>query len=354
MSLAFGLIWTSAALGDGPLFPGARYPAGNGPGSVAIGDLNGDQVPDLAVANETSDNVSVLLGIGDGTFAAAVNYPAGDGPSSVAIGDLNGDQVPDLAVTNGGTYPEHEDAGVSILLGIGDGTLAAAAHYAAGGSPLSVAIGDLDADQVPDLVLATHGTYPEYDDGGVSVLLGVGDGTFAAAVDYPAGDWPSSIAMGDLDGDQVPDLAVANLGTYPEYADGVSVLLGVGDGTFAAAVDYAVGVEPWSVAIDDLDGDQVPDLVLTTYGTYPEYDDGGVSVLLGLGDGTFAAAVHYAATGRPFSVAIGDLNGDGVPDLAVGNDYGNEVSVLLGLGDGTFAAAVHLSLIHISEPTRPY
>ena len=87
------------------------------------------------------------------------------------------------------------------------------------------------------------------------MLLGVGDGTFAAAVHYPAGNTSISIAIGDLDGDQVPDLAVANWAS-----DNVSVLLGVGDGTFAAVMHYAAGNRPTSIAIGDLDGDQVPDL----------------------------------------------------------------------------------------------
>ena len=98
--LAFGLTWTSATLGGGPLFPGPQYAAGDGPSSVAIGDLDGDQVPDFAVANINGTNVSVLLGIGDGTFAAAAHYAVGDRPSSIATGDLDGDQVPDLTVAN--------------------------------------------------------------------------------------------------------------------------------------------------------------------------------------------------------------------------------------------------------------
>ena len=98
VSLVLGLTWASAALGDRPLFPGAQYAAGIGPESAAIGDLNGDQVPDLAVANYNGSNVSVLLGLGDGTFAAAVHYATGVWSTSVAIGDLNGDQVPDRSV----------------------------------------------------------------------------------------------------------------------------------------------------------------------------------------------------------------------------------------------------------------
>ena len=152
-----GLAASEAYAGSGPLFPGAQYATGNGmfaapvhypagdyPIFVAIGDLDGDQVPDLAVANFNSDNVSVLLGVGEGTFAAAAHYAAGSGPESVAIGDLDGDQVPDLAVANA------DSDNVSVLLGLGDGTFAAAVHYPVGTHPTSVAIGDLDGDQKPD------------------------------------------------------------------------------------------------------------------------------------------------------------------------------------------------------------
>src|SRR5206468_4236096 len=87
---------------------------GTSPRSVAIGDLNGDGRPDLAVANSGSNNVSALLGNGDGTFLqTAFNYAVGPGPVSLAIGDLNGDGRPDLAVANGGSYT------VSVLLNTG-------------------------------------------------------------------------------------------------------------------------------------------------------------------------------------------------------------------------------------------
>ncbi len=320
-----GFFVTCAAFGDAMFADAVHYAAGTGARFVAVADLDGDDVPDLAVANQY--NVSVLLGVGDGTFTAAVGHPAGGRPYSVAIGDLDGDQVPDLAVASDG-----EDEGAYVLLGIGDGTFAAAVHYPAGVSPSSVAIGDLDGDQVPDLAVGN------WDGGNVSVLLGVGDGTFAAAVNYTAGTQPRSVAIGDLDGDQAPDLVVASWGS-----DNLSVLLGVGDGTFAGAVGYPAGGGPASVAIGDLNGDQVPDLAAANSGPPPAYDE-SVSVLLGAGDGTFADAVYYAAGDEPWSVAIGDLDDDQVPDLAVANaGYPNSgsVSVLLGVGDGTFADAVH-------------
>ncbi len=164
LSVVLGLVCASAALGDGPLFPGAQYAAGDFPTSVAIGDLDGDQVPDLAVPNYWSDNVSVLLGVGDGTFAAPVNYASGSRTRYVAIGDLDGDQVLDLAVANSGTWPTF-DGNVSVLLGVGDGTFAAAVNYAAGDGPISVALGDLDGDQAPDLAVAN------FNSDNVSVLL---------------------------------------------------------------------------------------------------------------------------------------------------------------------------------------
>ena len=156
------------------------------------------------------------------------------------------------------------------------------------------------------------------------MLLGNGDGTFQAAVNYGAGDWPSSVAIGDLDGDGDLDLAVAN-----DDSDDVSVLLGNGDGTFQPAVNYGAGDSPHSVAIGDLNGDGDLDLAVANQSS----DD--VSVLLGNGDGTFQAAVNYGAGDEPSPVAIGDLNGDGDLDLAVANAGSGSVSVLINISTDT-------------------
>ena len=157
----------------------------------------------------------------------------------------------------------------------------------------------------------------------VSVLLGVGDGTFAAEQRFAAGNGPASASIEDLDGDGAPDLAVANVNS-----DDVSVLLGVGDGTFAAEQRFAAGEAPESVSIGDLDGDGIPDLaVANAENDFGDSDD--VSVLLGVGDGTFAPEQRFAAGDLPRSVSIGDLDGDGAPDLAVVNAFSNDVSVLL-------------------------
>jgi|GEM_PF-1389999 len=357
--------WTECPLGDGPLFPGAQYSVGERPYSVAIDDLNGNQVLDLVVANRDSDTVSVLLGVGDGTLVASADYDVGDRPRTVAIGDLDGDQVPDLVVANthdtvtvllgggDGTFGAALDSAVggtsyfvaigdldcdqvpdlvvadaagdtvSVLLGAGDGTFQTAVHYGAGDAPVSVAIGDLDGDELADLVVANALGDT------VSVLLGFGDGTFTAALNYAVGERPASLALGDLNGDGLGDIAVAN-----SSSDTVSVLLGAGNGAFVPAVYYAVGYSPESVVISNLNGDHAPDLAVANYGS------GSVSVLMGLGDGTMAAAAEYAVGDLPLSIGIGDFDGDWVPDLAVANYVNNSVSLLLGVGDGTMTSAV--------------
>jgi hypothetical protein len=175
------------------------------------------------------------------------------------------------------------------------------------------------------------------------VLLGNGDGTFQPAVNYAAGPMPRSIAVGDFNGDGKPDLAVAEEGTAHSFTDSaVSVLLGNGDGTFQPAVNYGAGSMPVSVAVGDFNGDGKPDLVVADLGLVA--NNSGVSVLLGNGDGTFQDAVGFnfdAGATYPESIAVGDFNGDGKPDFAVANTQFPAISVLLGNGDGTFQTAVN-------------
>src|SRR3989442_975233 len=127
------------------------FAVGPNPRPVAVGDFNGDGRPDLAVANNYSNDVSVLLGNGDGTFQPAQSYVVGNYPGSVAVGDFNGDGRPDLAVTNAISNT------VSVLLGNGDGTFQPAQSFAAGLNPYSVAVGDFNGDGRPDLATVING-----------------------------------------------------------------------------------------------------------------------------------------------------------------------------------------------------
>jgi hypothetical protein len=350
--------------GDGTFQPAVSYASGGVDSfSVAVVDVNGDGKPDVVMANEcgssgncASGSVSVLLGNGDGTFQPAVSYPSG-GPYSlsVAVGDVNGDGKPDLVVAN-----VSASGSVSVLLGNGDGTFQPAVSYASGGSnSYSVAMGDVNSDGKPDIVVANECAISncQTSGGSVGVLLGNGDGTFRATVGYSSDvPYAFSVAVGDVNGDGKPDLVVANGCANNGGCQGgnqiggsASVLLGNGDGTFQPAVSYASGgQDALSVAVGDVNGDGKLDLIVANYcASSGSCANGSVSVLLGNGDGTFQSAVNYASGGSlAYSVAVGDVNGDGKPDIVVANECASSncangaVSVLLGNGDGTFQSAV--------------
>src|ERR1019366_2828450 len=158
------------------------------PVSVAVGDFNGDGKADMVVLDQGTGSVSIFLGNGNGTFQTAVNYDAGylgglgSVPTAVVVGDFNGDGRADLAVAN---YNNH----VSVLLGNGDGTFQAPLNYSAGSNPNSIAVADFNLDGKVDLVLA--------DLANAIVLLGNGNGTFQPALTYAAGSQPASVAVGD-------------------------------------------------------------------------------------------------------------------------------------------------------------
>ena len=207
---------------------------------MAVGDFNGDGVPDLAVAESAQrlEGVYVFFGNGDGTFTSGAKLLVGiRPPRSLAVGDFNGDGVADLAVTALGSL------NVWVLLSNGDGTFEPERSFDVGCGPTAIAVGDLNGDGALDLAMASN-----Y--GKCSVLLGQGDGSFRAAEPLDAGTAgvATAIAVGDFNRDRVPDLAVANWDS-----NSVSVLLGNGDGTFQAAQSFAVGTTPVALAVGDFD-----------------------------------------------------------------------------------------------------
>ena len=335
------------------------YSGGDFATLVAVGDLNGDGIPDLVVENSESGVVGVLLGNGDGTFQPAVTYSTGGEGNNIfnsglALADVNGDGKLDLLVTNPcGMYNcvvSAVEGTVGVLLGNGNGTFQPAVTYATGGVVTqAVHVADVNGDGKLDLIVANscglNDCFRSPTEGTVGVLLGNGDGTFRPALLYPSGaSWASGIAVADANGDGKLDLIVANTCAYCGGNGLVAVLFGNGDGTFQAAVSYdsggISGTKPSSVAVADLNGDGKPDILVTNFRSNT------VGVLLGNGDGIFQPVVTYGSggDGMPTSIAVTDVNGDGKLDLLVANYSGGgnsdgTVGVLLGNGNGTFQTA---------------
>ena len=334
--------------GDGTFKPGVAYASGGVylP-FVAIGDLNGDGKPDIVAANcgnalnnhciGAGGNLGVLFGNGDGTFQPAVTIPLGGGgygAIAVSIADVNGDGKPDLIAAgdcaNGGCG--------GVLLGNGDGTFQPEMPFITGGLIVfAMVVGDVNGDGKPDVVVGHQCTTQICHASNIGVLLGNGDGTFQTPTLPDAGGiYPDSIVLADLNGDGKPDIVVANSSTSITINQGdVAILLGNGDGTFQTAVAYpASEFGAATVDVADVDGDGKPDVVVVNCSAVSGNCNGGggnVGVLIGNGDGTVQPVVTFPPGGNtPFGMALGDVNGDGKPDIVVGNCSSNVCGQMAG------------------------
>ena len=200
----------NASLGSSALEPAAvqsfavsSVPVpGNEPLYVAVGDFNGDGILDFATANQADTTVTLMLGNGDGTFTFKSSPDVVDTPGGcIAVSDFNGDGIPDLAVT---TNDINDHAKVVVLLGKGDGTFTTKSTLTVGDNPQFIAVGDFNGDGIPDLATS------DQDDNTVTVLLGNGDGTFTTKSTLAVAGAPVTIVVSDFNGDGILDLAVAN------------------------------------------------------------------------------------------------------------------------------------------------
>lgn len=359
--------------GDGTFQNPVNYTTGTYPYGLAIQDVNGDGNLDLIVTDQESNYVTVLLGNGGGTFGprtdlpSASSNPQDSGAQASVIGDFNGDGVPDLAMADyagvllllgagkgkfqepilGSTYQANSigaadfngdghldlalaNGDVEVLLGNGDGTFTQSAQLTMA-SPVrgGFVVGDFNNDGYQDLVVVANGflqSNPIY------VFLGKGDGTFQAPKQFwSSSDVPVAIASGDFNRDGKLDLAVMVDGV------GIAVMLGNGDGTFQSPVSYPTDLPPNGIAVADLRGNGVLDILAT---------GDLLDVFLGKGNGTFAKSIDYPAGSFPGPITTGDFNGDGILDVAVaaeGSGAGGDVEILLGKGGGKFAPPVEVA-----------
>jgi hypothetical protein len=320
-------LWIVLGNGNGTFQSAVPYPVGAGPQGAVAGDFNGDGVQDIAVASNGSNSVSILIGNGDGTFQPATSFPAGGGASYIAAGDFNGDGRLDLAVGN------ISGLSVSVLLGNGDGTFQAKVDTPLMFGAGALAVGDFNKDGKLDIVVGSLI--------GMVVLLGNGDGTFRSPGFFTfygnsPGLFLGNVVVADFNRDGNLDLAA------PDSLAGanVQILLGNGDGTFKANVDFVADTQPTvqTVGVGDFNGDGILDLAVADYdcnNCNQSNVPGNVAILLGNGDGTFRAPAYFPTINLPQSIAVADFNGDGISDVAVTNFLTNTVSVMLGRGDGS-------------------
>jgi len=348
-------------------FPETSFAVGNNPVALAAGDFNLDGFPDLAVANQGDNTISILLNQDNGNFAAATNSPIAlrkteTAPSAIAVGTFgntvtstSGVATPttDLVIANSTSN------NVTVLLGNGDGTFqeAAGSPYPVGKNPSAIVMADFNGDGNPDFAVANQG------DNTISVFKGDGKGGFTEFPGSPFALTNTStisekgpIAMvtanfrarnNTINGSPEVDLAVVN-----QSSNNVAILLGSVDAnsnisfTEAPNSPIAVGQSPVAIATGDLNADSVPDLAVVNQA------DNTVSILLGSNnlDGTFTAAsgspLPTATT--PAGIVIANFTGGSFPSLAVTNKGQSTLGIYLGLGGGTFS-----SRIEIATPATP-
>lgn len=304
---------------DGTYSAPDTYDVGTNLQAITVADFNQDGVPDIAVADAGTGSIIVLFGdplYHDFDSYITLPIPSPSVPTALVAADFNGDGLADLAVAqnNGSSL-------VTVLMNNGGGNFLFPQSYGTGGAR-SITVGDFNGDGNLDIAAST-GT-------NVEMLLGKGDGSFQTQIASPAAG--VAIASADFNGDGKLDVALAN-------STSITVALGKGDGTFNAPVTVPVSTVASSIATGDFNQDGHPDLVTSNAGL----GDHTTSVLLGVGNGSFQTPVIYNTGGAPGAVSVADLNGDNMPDIVMLDPAANEFATL----DGGIESTATLSNIAI-------
>ena len=289
--------------------------AGSHPRALAINDFNNDSYADIVVANYDTNNIGLFVGYGNGTFDEQKVISLGSShPLFVTTGDFNNDNRIDIAIVNNGTNI------ISILLGYGNGSFQHQTNYSTGydSLPSSLAVGDFNNDTYLDIVVANSGT------NNIGIFLNYGNGTFTNQHIYTTtlNSKPLSVAVGDLNNDNILDIVVANNGS-----GSVGIFFGNGNGTFLSQISYTTAskTNPQYVTVNDMNKDNTLDIVIV------DSQNNHIHVLPGYGNGSFATIVTYDGVpgSMPVWIAVDDFNNNNQSDVVVVNYGTNNVVALI-------------------------
>ena len=293
------------------------------PQSVNVADLNKDNQLDIVIIDSQSDSINIFFGYGNGMFSNALIYPMENGSNATAmtIGYLNNDQWVDLIFTE----PNMNRLGILYGYNYSDFHFQQTYFTGKNSFPFGICVDDLNNDHRLDIIIANRKS------DSVGIFLGYGNGTFEAQRIYSTGNQssPSAISLADFNGDGYLDIAVGNVMT-----ECIGILLGYGNGSFASLVTYPLEVNfsPLAIDVGDVNNDDLLDIVVV------DYDSGSIGVFLGIGNGRFSSMSMYTTdvNSKPMSMGLGDVNNDNCLDIVICNYGTNSVTILLGNGNGSF------------------
>jgi hypothetical protein len=316
--------------------PRFNLPSGDGPHQTVIADLDGDGKPDLAVTDNYAHTISLyrnfsLAGTLDAnSFAARVVLPAnpaGYSPYMLVAADVDGDGRLDLVTSDIEGHSVSVFHNQAVPGGLDTNSFAAYVTFAVGAGPRTVAVADLDLDGRPEIVTAN------YDSSTISILRNtsvpgqINASSFASRLDYPAGAGTFGVVAADLDGDGRRDIATAN-----NQGASVSLFRNIGagplsSGSFVPAATLSVPAHAHFLYAADFDADGRLELVVNSYlgasmTVLRNQADSGV-----LDTNSFAAGITYSLSGRGHTAAFGDLNGDGKFDLIVDTEIADSIAL---------------------------
>ena len=317
-AIQYGPVLVYWNMGSGNFSVPTSYSVGGGPVTIFVKDIDLDSNLDLLIANNYSSSATILFGSSNGAFESGLSIPLNTNPHSVRAVDVNGDGYPDLVSDS---FLGCGSGQVSVILNKTGRIFELPDHIDIEGAS-SITSGDLNHDGYPEIVVGCSNR-------DMRVFRNNGNGEFVYGGDFDAGRTPTSILIANLYGPNSADIVTANYDSTT-----VSILRNNGDGTFGPRVVYEVGNNPSSVAARDIDGDGFLDLVVAVYG------DDQIQIFRNLGNGilepwtTIICGTNYS--GMPWFVSAGDLNGDSLPDIVLTFAHHTGVTVYFGWGGKSF------------------